>query len=109
MEDSCLARCEYRHNRPATEPTSSHSSRFATVARPENHSDLRIGKGGVGKGVSDLFIFRILNVNQSLAPFPARLIRDESGLYSAGDLIEALAPKIRGWALYHRHALSKRT
>jgi RNA-directed DNA polymerase len=28
---------------------------------------------------------------------------------TAGELIEELAPKIKGWALYHRHASSKRT
>jgi RNA-directed DNA polymerase len=28
---------------------------------------------------------------------------------SAGELIQELTPKIRGWALYHRHASSKRT
>jgi RNA-directed DNA polymerase len=28
---------------------------------------------------------------------------------SAGELIETLTPKIRGWALYHRHASSGRT
>src|SRR5262249_52745264 len=38
-----------------------------------------------------------------------RLIREEGGYLSAGSLIQRLNPLIRGWALYHRHAASKRT
>jgi RNA-directed DNA polymerase len=38
-----------------------------------------------------------------------RLIREEGRSVSAGELIQALTPKVRGWALYHRHASSKRT
>src|SRR5262249_26228108 len=38
-----------------------------------------------------------------------RLIRDEGGCLSAGSLMQRLNPLIRGWALYHRHAASKRT
>ena len=37
------------------------------------------------------------------------LIREEGGSMRAGELIQELTPKIRGWALYHRHASSKRT
>jgi RNA-directed DNA polymerase len=37
------------------------------------------------------------------------VIRGAGGSMSAGQLIAALTPKIRGWALYHRHASSKRT
>ncbi len=36
------------------------------------------------------------------------VIQQEGGYLSAGDLIERLNPKIRGWALYHRHASSAR-
>jgi RNA-directed DNA polymerase len=36
-------------------------------------------------------------------------IRGHGGSMSAGELIQELTPKIRGWALYHRHASSKRT
>jgi RNA-directed DNA polymerase len=36
------------------------------------------------------------------------VIQHEGGYLSAGDLIECLNPKIRGWALYHRHASSAR-
>ena len=38
-----------------------------------------------------------------------QVIRQEGGHLTAGELIERLNPKIRGWALYHRHASSKRT
>jgi RNA-directed DNA polymerase len=38
-----------------------------------------------------------------------RFIREEGCSLSAGELIQALTPKIRGWALYHRHASSKHT
>jgi RNA-directed DNA polymerase len=38
-----------------------------------------------------------------------RLIREEGRSLTAGELIQALTPKVRGWALYHRHASSKRT
>jgi RNA-directed DNA polymerase len=37
------------------------------------------------------------------------VIRGAGRAMSAGELIEALTPKIRGWALYHRHASSART
>jgi RNA-directed DNA polymerase len=37
------------------------------------------------------------------------VIQHEGGHLTAGELIERLNPKIRGWALYHRHASSKRT
>jgi RNA-directed DNA polymerase len=37
------------------------------------------------------------------------VIRHEGGHLTAGQLIERLNPKIRGWALYHRHASSART
>jgi RNA-directed DNA polymerase len=37
------------------------------------------------------------------------VIQQEGGHLSAGELIVRLNPKIRGWALYHRHASSKRT
>src|SRR5205823_3934881 len=36
------------------------------------------------------------------------VIQHAGGHLTAGDLIERLNPKIRGWALYHRHASSKR-
>jgi RNA-directed DNA polymerase len=36
------------------------------------------------------------------------VIQDEGGHLTAGELIERLNPKIRGWALYHRHASSAR-
>jgi RNA-directed DNA polymerase len=36
------------------------------------------------------------------------VIQQEGGYLSAGDLIERLNPKIRGWATYHRHASSAR-
>ncbi len=38
-----------------------------------------------------------------------KVIREEGGCLTAGQLIERLNPLIRGWALYHRHAASKRT
>jgi RNA-directed DNA polymerase len=37
------------------------------------------------------------------------VIQHEGGYLTAGQLIERLNPKIRGWALYHRHASSART
>jgi RNA-directed DNA polymerase len=37
------------------------------------------------------------------------VIQHEGGHLTAGGLIERLNPKIRGWALYHRHASSART
>jgi len=37
-----------------------------------------------------------------------RIIKDAHGV-SAADLIDHLNPKIRGWANYHRHVVSKRT
>lgn len=48
------------------------------------------------------------NVRQFLAKIDA-VIQQEGGYRTAGDLIRRLNPKIRGWALYHRHASSKRT
>lgn len=38
-----------------------------------------------------------------------KILREEGRSLSAGQLIEVLNPKIRGWALYHRHASSSRT
>jgi RNA-directed DNA polymerase len=38
-----------------------------------------------------------------------KVIREEGGRLTAGQLIQRLNPLIRGWALYHRHAASKRT
>jgi uncharacterized protein (DUF433 family) len=38
-----------------------------------------------------------------------KVIREEGGCLTAGQLIERRNPLIRGWALYHRHAASKRT
>jgi RNA-directed DNA polymerase len=49
---------------------------------------------------------------QSVRSFLAKIdqvIQDEGGFLRAGELIERLNPKIRGWALYHRHASSART
>jgi RNA-directed DNA polymerase len=37
------------------------------------------------------------------------VIQHDGGHLTAGELIERLNPKIRGWALYHRHASSKPT
>ena len=37
------------------------------------------------------------------------LIQHGGGHLTAGQLIECLNPKVRGWALYHRHASSKQT
>jgi RNA-directed DNA polymerase len=37
------------------------------------------------------------------------VIQHDGGHLTAGELIERLNPRIRGWALYHRHAASKRT
>ena len=37
------------------------------------------------------------------------VIQHKGGYLTAGQLIERLNPKIRGWALYHRHASSART
>jgi RNA-directed DNA polymerase len=48
------------------------------------------------------------NVRAFLAKIDDVLQR-QGGYLSAGELIERLNPKIRGWALYHRHASSKRT
>jgi RNA-directed DNA polymerase len=36
-------------------------------------------------------------------------IREAGRSMTAGELIQELTPKIKGWALYHRHASSKRT
>jgi RNA-directed DNA polymerase len=38
-----------------------------------------------------------------------KVIWDEGGCLTAGQLIERLNPILWGWALYHRHAASKRT
>jgi RNA-directed DNA polymerase len=38
-----------------------------------------------------------------------KVIQEEGGCLTAGQLIERLNPILRGWALYHRHASSKRT
>jgi RNA-directed DNA polymerase len=37
------------------------------------------------------------------------IIQHQGGYLTAGNLIQQLNPKIRGWALYHRHASSART
>jgi RNA-directed DNA polymerase len=37
------------------------------------------------------------------------VIRGQGGHCTAGELIQALNAKIKGWAMYHRHACSKRT
>ena len=38
-----------------------------------------------------------------------REVIQQGGDSTAGELIRALNPKIKGWAMYHRHACSKRT
>jgi RNA-directed DNA polymerase len=48
------------------------------------------------------------NVRSLLAKID-EVIQHEGGYLTAGQLILRLNPKIRGWALYHRHASSKRT
>jgi RNA-directed DNA polymerase len=48
------------------------------------------------------------NVQRFLAKI-GDVILQEGGHLTAGALIERLDPKIRGWALYHRHASSART
>jgi RNA-directed DNA polymerase len=48
------------------------------------------------------------NVKAFLAKID-EVIQQEGGYLTAGQLIERLNPKIRGWALYHRHASSART
>jgi RNA-directed DNA polymerase len=48
------------------------------------------------------------NVGTFLAKID-EVIQREGGYLTAGHLIERLNPKIRGWALYHRHASSTRT
>jgi RNA-directed DNA polymerase len=48
------------------------------------------------------------NVKAFLAKID-EVIQHRSGYLTAGDLIWQLNAKIRGWALYHRHAASKRT
>jgi RNA-directed DNA polymerase len=48
------------------------------------------------------------NVKAFLAKID-EVIQHEGGYLTAGQLIEQLNPKIRGWALYHRHASSART
>jgi RNA-directed DNA polymerase len=37
------------------------------------------------------------------------VFREQGGHCTSGELVQALNPKIKGWALYHRHACSKRT
>src|SRR5262249_28271495 len=37
------------------------------------------------------------------------VLQHDGGHLTAGELIRRLNPKIRGWALYHRHASSKQT
>jgi RNA-directed DNA polymerase len=48
------------------------------------------------------------NVRAFLAKID-EVIQQDGGHCMAGELIERLNPRIRGWALYHRHASSKRT
>jgi RNA-directed DNA polymerase len=48
------------------------------------------------------------NVQRFLAKIDD-VIRHQGGCLTAGQLIGELNPKIRGWALYHRHASSART
>jgi RNA-directed DNA polymerase len=48
------------------------------------------------------------NVRRFLAEIDD-VIRHQGGCLTAGQLIRELNPKIRGWALYHRHASSART
>ena len=48
------------------------------------------------------------NVQRFLAKIDD-VIRHPGGCLTAGQLIRELNPKIRGWALYHRHASSART
>jgi RNA-directed DNA polymerase len=47
------------------------------------------------------------NVRAFLAKID-EVIQQEGGYLTAGQLIQRLNPKIRGWALYHRHASSGR-
>jgi RNA-directed DNA polymerase len=47
------------------------------------------------------------NVRAFLAKID-EVIRQEGGYLTAGELLRRLNPKIRGWALYHRHASSGR-
>jgi RNA-directed DNA polymerase len=49
---------------------------------------------------------------KSVKTFLAKIrevIREQGGHCTAGDLIQILNAKIKGWAMYHRHACSKRT
>jgi RNA-directed DNA polymerase len=48
------------------------------------------------------------NVRAFLAKID-QVIQQEGGYLTAGQLIQRLNPKIRGWALYHRHASSGHT
>jgi RNA-directed DNA polymerase len=48
------------------------------------------------------------NVKTFLAKI-REVIREQGGSLTAGELIRTLNAKIKGWALYHRHAASKRT
>jgi RNA-directed DNA polymerase len=47
------------------------------------------------------------NVKAFLAKI-REVVNEQGGHSTAGELIRALNPKIKGWALYHRHACSKR-
>lgn len=46
---------------------------------------------------------------QTLLSKVDQVLQDEGGHHTAGTLILRLNPLLRGWALYHRHAASKRT
>ena len=48
---------------------------------------------------------------QSVKTFLAKIQEtiDDSGSMTAGDLIRRLNQQIKGWTMYHRHAVSKRT
>jgi len=48
------------------------------------------------------------NVKAFLAKI-REVFREQGGDGTAGELIRALNPKLKGWALFHRHACSKRT
>jgi RNA-directed DNA polymerase len=48
------------------------------------------------------------NVKAFLAKI-REVFREQGGDGTAGELIQALNPKIKGWALYHRHVCNKRT
>jgi RNA-directed DNA polymerase len=48
------------------------------------------------------------NVKAFLAKI-REVIVEQGGHCTAGELIGALNPKVKGWAMYHRHGCSKRT